>query len=172
MRESETPRAVKRISGLIYEETRAVLKNFLEGVSSSGVEERRMRLTYLDQVIRDSVTYTEHAKRKTVTALDVVYALKRSGRTLYGCEYFRRDDTRMITDMAVGSRRVGGAVALDKVWVDSYVVRLVDEEEMVTVWPHYLYYLKSSSQCLLGTLPMFLFVIIPTKCLFVWLFGL
>ena len=38
----------------------------------------------LFQVIRDSVTYTEHAKRKTVTALDVVYALKRSGRTLYG----------------------------------------------------------------------------------------
>ncbi|KAJ7661170.1 histone-fold-containing protein [Mycena rosella] len=50
---------VKRISGLIYEETRG-------------------------NVIRDSVTYTEHAKRKTVTALDVVYALKRSGRTLYG----------------------------------------------------------------------------------------
>jgi histone H4 len=35
-------------------------------------------------VIRDSVTYTEHSKRKTVTALDVVYALKRQGRTLYG----------------------------------------------------------------------------------------
>jgi histone H4 len=35
-------------------------------------------------VIRDSVTYTEHAKRKTVTSLDVVYALKRQGRTLYG----------------------------------------------------------------------------------------
>lgn len=60
---------VKRISGLIYEETRGVLKTFLENV------------------IRDSVTYTEHAKRKTVTALDVVYALKRSGRTLYGCEF-------------------------------------------------------------------------------------
>ncbi|KAI0245933.1 histone-fold-containing protein, partial [Lactifluus subvellereus] len=57
---------VKRISGLIYEETRGVFKIFLENV------------------IRDSVTYTEHAKRKTVTALDVVYALKRSGRTLYG----------------------------------------------------------------------------------------
>jgi histone H4 len=41
-------------------------------------------LTVYVQVIRDSVTYTEHAKRKTVTALDVVYALKRSGRTLYG----------------------------------------------------------------------------------------
>ena len=57
---------VKRISGLIYEETRGVLKVFLENV------------------IRDSVTYTEHARRKTVTALDVVYALKRQGRTLYG----------------------------------------------------------------------------------------
>ncbi|KAH1182762.1 hypothetical protein KIL84_004254 [Mauremys mutica] len=33
---------------------------------------------------RDAVTYTEHAKRKTVTAMDVVYALKRQGRTLYG----------------------------------------------------------------------------------------
>jgi histone H4 len=68
---------------MIYEETRGVLKTFLEGV------------------IRDAVTYTEHAKvrtvslsrkevywqspqRKTVTSLDVVYALKRQGRTLYG----------------------------------------------------------------------------------------
>jgi histone H4 len=50
---------VKRISAMIYEETRAVLKSFLESV------------------IRDAVTYTEHAKRKTVTSLDVVYALKR-----------------------------------------------------------------------------------------------
>uniref|UniRef100_UPI00398F4C01 histone H4-like n=1 Tax=Pristiophorus japonicus TaxID=55135 RepID=UPI00398F4C01 len=57
---------VKRISGLIYEEVRGVLKVFLENV------------------IRDSVTSTEHTKRKTVTAIDVVYALKRQGRTLYG----------------------------------------------------------------------------------------
>ncbi|KIK38956.1 hypothetical protein CY34DRAFT_90120, partial [Suillus luteus UH-Slu-Lm8-n1] len=57
---------VKRISGLIYEETRGVLVIFLENV------------------IRDSVTYTEHAKRKMVTALDVVYVLKRSGGILYG----------------------------------------------------------------------------------------
>ena len=57
---------VKRISGLIYEETRGVLKVFLENV------------------IRDAVTYCEHAKRKTVTVMDVVYALKRQGRTLYG----------------------------------------------------------------------------------------
>jgi histone H4 len=56
----------QRISAMIYEETRGVLKSFLESV------------------IRDAVTYTEHAKRKTVTSLDVVYALKRQGRTLYG----------------------------------------------------------------------------------------
>jgi histone H3/H4 len=57
---------VKRISGDIYEEIRGVLRHFLENV------------------IRDSVTYTEHARRKTLTALDVVGALKRQGRTLYG----------------------------------------------------------------------------------------
>jgi histone H4 len=57
---------VKRISGMVYEETRGVLKVFLESV------------------IKDTVTYTEHARRKTVTALDVVYALKRQGKTLYG----------------------------------------------------------------------------------------
>ncbi len=57
---------VKRISALIYDEARNVLK------------------TFLDNVIRDSVTYTEHARRKTVVAMDVVYALKRQGRSLYG----------------------------------------------------------------------------------------
>lgn len=57
---------VKRISTYIYDDTRAVLKSFLENV------------------VRDATTYTEHAKRKTVIALDVVYALKRQGRTLYG----------------------------------------------------------------------------------------
>jgi len=57
---------VKRISGLIYEETRNVLKSFLESI------------------VKDAVTYTEHARRKTVTAMDVIYALKRQGKTLYG----------------------------------------------------------------------------------------
>ena len=63
---------VKRISGLVYEETRGVLKIFLE------------------TVIRDAVTYTEHARRKTVTAMDVVFALKRQGRSLYGFDEPRR----------------------------------------------------------------------------------
>ena len=57
---------VKRISALIFDETRTVLRSFL------------------DNVVRDAVTYTEHARRKTVTAMDVVYALKRQGRSLYG----------------------------------------------------------------------------------------
>ena len=57
---------VKRISGMVYDETRSVLKAFLKNV------------------ISDAVAYTIHARRKTVTSLDVVYALKRQGRTLYG----------------------------------------------------------------------------------------
>ena len=57
---------VKRISGLVYEETRCVVKEFLK------------------DIIKDTVTYTEHARRKTVTAMDVLYALKRKGHTLYG----------------------------------------------------------------------------------------
>jgi histone H3/H4 len=38
----------------------------------------------LENVVRDAVTYTEHALRKTVTAMDAIYALKRQVRTLYG----------------------------------------------------------------------------------------
>jgi histone H4 len=44
---------VKRISAMIYEETRGVLKTFLEGV------------------IRDAVTYTEHAKRELALNRDI-----------------------------------------------------------------------------------------------------
>jgi histone H4 len=47
---------VKRISGLIYEETRGVLKIFLENV------------------IRDSVTYTEHTKRYVVPILNYLFS--------------------------------------------------------------------------------------------------
>ncbi len=57
---------VKRISGLVYVETQGVL------------------VTFLRKIVQDAVTYAEHAKRKTVTTMDVVYALKRSGKSLYG----------------------------------------------------------------------------------------
>ena len=57
---------VKRINGLVYEETRGNCKAWLENV------------------IRDALTYCEHARRRTVTAMDIVYALKRHGQELYG----------------------------------------------------------------------------------------
>ena len=57
---------IKRISSLFYEEARGVLRKFLENL------------------IKDTVTYTTHANRKTVLAMDVVYALKRQGKTIYG----------------------------------------------------------------------------------------
>lgn len=57
---------VKRISALIYPEIRGVLKLFLE------------------HTVKDAICYTKHARRKTVTAMDIVFALKRQGRTLYG----------------------------------------------------------------------------------------
>ena len=96
---------VKRISGLIYEETRGVLKvrHIVAEITYSpavAILSALLHLcvlfqvctlshsfglqVFLENVIRDAVTYTEHARRKTVTAFDVVYALKRQGRTLYG----------------------------------------------------------------------------------------
>ena len=49
---------VKRISGFICEEARGVLE------------------VLLDNAIRYSLTYTEHARRRTVTAMAIMHALK------------------------------------------------------------------------------------------------
>ena len=67
---------VKRINGLVYEETRGVLKVFLENV------------------IRDAVAYTEHARRKTVTHMDVLYALKRDVNDGRKAMYFGTDPSK------------------------------------------------------------------------------
>lgn len=56
---------IKRINTLVYDDARNALRKFLF------------------DIIRDSVTYAEHARRKTVKTMDVLYALKRNGRTLY-----------------------------------------------------------------------------------------
>lgn len=56
----------RRISGLVYDETRGILKVFLENI------------------IRDTIVYAGYARRKTVKAVDVVYACRRQGRSLYG----------------------------------------------------------------------------------------
>lgn len=57
---------VKRISGLIYDEARQMLRQFIQ------------------EVTHDALTYAVHAKRKTIRPVDIVCALKRQGRTLYG----------------------------------------------------------------------------------------
>jgi histone H4 len=57
---------VKRINGLIYDEVRGNLTVFLTAI------------------LKSAVIYAEHARRRTITAQDVVMALKRHGRTLYG----------------------------------------------------------------------------------------
>src|ERR1700744_2784641 len=57
---------VKRISGLLSEEGRGVLKSFVEGV------------------VRDATAYTEYAKKRTVTTGAVVAALRKRGRAIYG----------------------------------------------------------------------------------------
>ena len=50
---------VKRISGLVYEEIRGVLK------------------VYLENVLRNAILYTEHSRRRTVSVEDVEAALNR-----------------------------------------------------------------------------------------------
>ncbi|UKZ60267.1 uncharacterized protein TrAtP1_001549 [Trichoderma atroviride] len=57
---------VKRISATIYDETRKAMKQ------------------YLEEIIRDAVTYVEHRNAKTVTVHDILHSLHRRGRTLYG----------------------------------------------------------------------------------------
>ncbi|KAK0154521.1 histone H3 [Merluccius polli] len=95
---------VKRISGLIYEETRGVLKVFLENV------------------IRDAVTYTEHAKRKTVTAMDVVYALKRQGRTLLAMPEPSKPAPKKGSKKAVSKTAAKGGKKRRKTRKESYAI--------------------------------------------------
>jgi histone H4 len=57
---------VKRMNEFTYDEIRTVLRSFLS------------------DVVRDTVRYTEYAHRKTVTSSDVVHGLKHRGITLYG----------------------------------------------------------------------------------------
>jgi histone H4 len=57
---------VKRISAGIYEDIRGALKARLE------------------LIMRDVVTYTEYRNAKTVTVNDVIFALRRIGKPIYG----------------------------------------------------------------------------------------
>lgn len=57
---------VKRIAFQVYEYSREVLVSFM------------------DKLLRDALTYTEHSGRKTVTNMDVILAMKRQGKALLG----------------------------------------------------------------------------------------
>jgi len=84
---------VKRINGLIYDETRDVLRVFL------------------GHAIRDATTYTWHARRKTVTVMDVIYALKRQGRTLYGYDKETKSKVTRRRNTGVDSQSHGEKIA-------------------------------------------------------------
>ena len=58
--------SVKRISGLIYELSRGVMKQFLEAI------------------VKDAILFTQYNHRRTVTPIDIVFALKQHGRNVYG----------------------------------------------------------------------------------------
>lgn len=57
---------VKRLSAMIYEDTRGAMR------------------TYMERVLRDCVAYCDYRRAKTVTVHDVLHALKRIGRPVYG----------------------------------------------------------------------------------------
>jgi histone H4 len=57
---------IKRINGAVYGETQNALKRFYE------------------VTLKDAATLAILSKRQTVMVSDVLYALQRSGRTLYG----------------------------------------------------------------------------------------
>ena len=58
---------VKRMSDTVHTEMRNLLRNFVS------------------ELVQDAMVYTEYSRRRTMSAMDVVYALKHKGRmTLYG----------------------------------------------------------------------------------------
>jgi histone H4 len=59
---------VKRLSFNVYQRARELLK------------------TFAVQVLTDAVTFTEYARRRTITGDDVLKALRNQGRTLYSTE--------------------------------------------------------------------------------------
>ena len=77
-------RAERRGTGRCWDNIQGITKPAIRRLARRGSVKRINSPIFLENVIRDAVTYTEHAKAKTVTTMDVVCALKRQGRTLYG----------------------------------------------------------------------------------------
>ncbi|KAM0803033.1 histone-fold-containing protein [Usnea florida] len=57
---------IKRISGTIYDDARQAM------------------IDRIKAILEECVIYLDHSKRKTVTVRDVIFALKRQGRPIYG----------------------------------------------------------------------------------------
>ena len=57
---------VKRVSATVYGEIRSVLRSFVDGV------------------VRDATAYVEVRKARTVSTQDIVAALRKRGRSIYG----------------------------------------------------------------------------------------
>lgn len=66
---------------------RGGVKRLCDGIYGSMRAELREKLR---RVLHDAIAYTEHAGRSTVTALDVVCALKHNNMPIYGVETPRR----------------------------------------------------------------------------------
>lgn len=90
---------VKRISAMIYDDTRDAMKAHLQLVSTTHSRDRKLLIIL--QILKDCVIFLDHANRKTVTVGDVqhpfcsyvsaqltfrqvLFALKRIGRPIYG----------------------------------------------------------------------------------------
>uniref|UniRef100_A0A914Q943 Histone H4 n=1 Tax=Panagrolaimus davidi TaxID=227884 RepID=A0A914Q943_9BILA len=64
---------------------RKVLHDSIQGITKPVIcKSSRSSCRFLEKIIYDSITYCECAKRKTLTAMDVVHALKVQRRTFYG----------------------------------------------------------------------------------------
>ena len=57
---------VKRIAGVVYDEVRDALRQ------------------YVSRLVGSARLYMEHARRNTITPMDIAHALKRHGHTVYG----------------------------------------------------------------------------------------
>ncbi|KAK7927083.1 histone [Apiospora marii] len=60
---------VKRISAHVYSETRHAMR------------------AYLEMILKDAAQYCEYRRAKTITLNDILYALRRHGRPVWGFDY-------------------------------------------------------------------------------------
>jgi histone H4 len=89
---------VPRLSALVYEETRDVLK------------------VYLENLIRDAVTYMEHGRRNTLSSEDFKMAYEKvTGRKFYGMAPDKRCTFYKATSLKGGKKRSPGKLAVKKI---------------------------------------------------------